>query len=167
MCQMSSLIILDIANNTISGYIPNCLGIITALVFNNALPNTLSFSFSLSGISTLIGVDNLELVTKGQESEYGSILHFVTLLDMSSNNLSGTVPPNCKIPLGTQLQGFSEFSYIGNHDLCGTPLTKLCSQGAKSKDTKVGSESELLSWFYIGIESGFVTGFLESVLPYS
>ncbi|KAL2331191.1 hypothetical protein Fmac_018772 [Flemingia macrophylla] len=41
----------------------------------------------------LTGVDNLELVTKGRESEYGSILHFVTLLDMSSNNLSGTVPP--------------------------------------------------------------------------
>ncbi|KAL2331206.1 hypothetical protein Fmac_018787 [Flemingia macrophylla] len=96
MCQMSSLIILDIADNTISGYIPNCLGNITTSVFNNASQRTLSFSFSLSGISgMLIGVDNLELVTKGRESEYGSILHFVTLLDMSSNNLSGTVPPNC------------------------------------------------------------------------
>ncbi|KAL2331207.1 hypothetical protein Fmac_018788 [Flemingia macrophylla] len=83
-----------------------------------------------------------------------SSLSFLSYLNLSYNNLTG------KIPLGTQLQGFSEFSYIGNHDLCGTPLTKLCSQGAKSKDTKVGSESELLSWFYIGIESGFVTGFL-------
>ncbi|KAL2331200.1 hypothetical protein Fmac_018781 [Flemingia macrophylla] len=91
MCQMSSLIILDIADNTISGYIPNCLCNITALVFNNASYNTLSFSFLLFGYR-LTNDDSLELVTKGRESEYGRSLHFLTLIDMSSNNLSGTVP---------------------------------------------------------------------------
>ncbi|WVY91730.1 hypothetical protein V8G54_037244 [Vigna mungo] len=36
---------------------------------------------------------SLELVTKGQVIEYVRNLHFMTFIDMSSNNLSGTIPP--------------------------------------------------------------------------
>ncbi|QCD99238.1 hypothetical protein DEO72_LG7g519 [Vigna unguiculata] len=69
-----------------------------------------------------------------------------------------------KIPSGTQLQGFTTLSYMGNHDLCGPPLTKMCVQDDNHKDTKLvdedGNQSIFLAWFYIGIESGFTTGFL-------
>jgi len=93
MCQMFSLIILDIANNAISGYVPNCLDGIKALVLNNASSNKLCFFFRVLGGDYFFINDNLELVTKGQVLKYGRNLHFMTLIDMSSNNLSGAIPP--------------------------------------------------------------------------
>jgi len=230
ICQMSSLIILDFAHNTISGYIPSCLQNITTLVFNNASRYMFSYSFPSFHNRYLIMDDGLELVTKGQVSKYEKNLHFVTLIDMSNNNLTGTIPsqifsltglfslnlshnsltgkiPNeignmkklesldfsvnnfqgeipqdlsslsflsylnlsfnnltGQIPSGTQMQGFNVLSYIGNRDLCGPPLTKNCSQDVKPKDTEPTHEDEhkyeFVSWFFIGIESGFVTSFL-------
>ncbi|WVY91728.1 hypothetical protein V8G54_037242 [Vigna mungo] len=231
ICEMSSLIVLDIAQNTISDHIPSCLCNIKTLLFNNVSRNKLSFEFpSSSSNSYFFSDDSLELVTKGQVLEYERNLHFMTLIDMSSNNLYGTIPPQLfsliglhslnlsnnklegeipneirnmknlesldfstnqlggeipqslsrlsflgylnlsfndltgKIPSGTQLQGFSILSYMGNHDLCGPPLTKICFQDDKHKDTdlvdEVRNQSEFLPWFYIGMESGFVTGFL-------
>ncbi|WVY91732.1 hypothetical protein V8G54_037246 [Vigna mungo] len=231
ICQMSSLIVLDIAQNTISGHIPTCLGNIKTLLFNNVSHNKLSFNFPTSYPNRFYGNDdNLELVTKGQVLEYGRNLHFMTLIDMSSNNLSGTIPPQLfsliglhslnlsnnklegeipneignmknlesldfstnqlggeipqslsrlsflgylnlsfndltgKIASGTQLQGFSTLSYMGNHDLCGPPLTKICFQDDKDEHTKLvdedGNQSKFFEWFYIGMESGFVTGFV-------
>ncbi|XP_022633649.1 probable leucine-rich repeat receptor-like protein kinase At5g63930 [Vigna radiata var. radiata] len=231
ICEMSSLIVLDVAQNTISGHIPTCLGNIKTLLFNNVSRNKLSFEFPSSSPGRyLINDDSLELVTKGQVLKYDSNLHFMTLIDMSSNNLSGTIPPEMfsliglfslnlsnnklsgeipkeignmknlesldfsinqlggeipeslsrlsflgylnlsfnnltgKIPSGTQLQGFTALSYMGNHDLCGPPLAKICFQSDKHKDTQFvdddGNQSEFLPWFYIGMESGFVTSFL-------
>ncbi|XP_047150632.1 receptor-like protein EIX2 [Vigna umbellata] len=231
ICEMSSLIVLDIAQNTISGNIPSCLSNIKTLLFNNVSHNKLSFEFpSPSPHRYFFSDDSLELVTKGQVLEYEKNLHFMTLIDMSSNNLSGTIPPQMfslvglhslnlsnnklageipdeignmknlesldfstnqlggeipqslsrlsflsymnlsfndltgKIPSGTQLQGFSTLSYMGNHDLCGPPLTKTCFPNDKHKDREVvhegGNQFKFLTWFYIGMESGFVTGFL-------
>ncbi|XP_027364686.1 receptor-like protein EIX2 [Abrus precatorius] len=229
ICQMSSIIILDIGDNRISGHIPNCLNNITSLVFNNASISTLTFYFDLGDVY-YYSVESLELFTKGQVSEYKQTLHFMTLVDLSGNDISGTIPPQLfsliglhslnlsfnklegripeeignmknlesldlstnqlwgeipqsmsylsflgvlnlsfnnltgKIPSGTQLQGFAELSYIGNRDLCGLPLKKICSQDGQSKDTKPTNEdedeSEFLSWLYIGIECGFAVGFL-------
>nr|XP_007143623.1 hypothetical protein PHAVU_007G087300g [Phaseolus vulgaris]ESW15617.1 hypothetical protein PHAVU_007G087300g [Phaseolus vulgaris] len=232
ICQMSSLIVLDIANNTISGHVPNCLHNITTLVSSKTSLNKLSFFFPMRDGDRYTFEDNLELVIKGQALEYGKNLHFMSLIDMSSNNLSGTLPLQMftltglcslnlshnkltgkipdeignmnnlesldfstnqlwgeipqtlsnlsflsylnlsfnnfkgKIPLGTQLQGFSALSYIGNRDLCGTPLTNICFQDGKSKEAKQNHDdrSEFLSWFYIGIESGFGTSFFGSLL---
>ncbi|XP_014504102.1 leucine-rich repeat receptor-like serine/threonine-protein kinase At1g17230 [Vigna radiata var. radiata] len=230
ICEMSSLIVLDIAQNTISGHIPSCLGNIKTLLFNNVSRHKLSFEFSSFDDRYLINDDSLELVTKGQVLEYRRNLHFMTLIDMSSNNLSGTIPPQMfsliglsslnlsnnklegeipneignmknlesldfstnqfggeipqslsrlsflgylnlsfnnltgKIPSGTQLQGFTALSYMGNHDLCGPSLAKICFQNDKHEHTKLvdedGNQSQFLPWFYIGMESGFVTGFL-------
>jgi len=230
ICQMSSLIILDIAHNSIFGHLPSCLANIKTLLFNNASQNKLSFSYPSFGSRYYVMEDYLELITKGQVLEYKKNLHFMTLIDMSSNNLSGTIPPQMfsliglsslnlsnnklagkipneignlknlesldfsrnqltgeipeslsslsflgylnlslnnlrgKIASGTQLQGFTALSYMGNPDLCGPPLTKMCFEDDKHKDRKVvdedGNHSEFWPWFYIGIESGFVTGFL-------
>ncbi|XP_061366620.1 receptor-like protein EIX2 [Gastrolobium bilobum] len=234
ICQRPSLIILDFADNKISGHIPNCLDNITALISNNASQSKLAFYFDFQSIYFYFG-DSLELVTKGQGSEYAKNLHFMTLIDLSNNDLYGTIPPQMfsliglhslnlshnklmgsmpneignmynlesldfstnqlwgeipqgmsnlsflsylnlsfnnltgKIPSGTQLQGFSALSYIGNPNLCGSPLTKNCSSDTKYRETNPmdehQGESEFLSWFYIGIESGFVTGFLGVCVP--
>jgi len=230
ICQISSLIILDIADNIITGQIPTCLHNISSLVFNNASESSLTFSFAYFGSLSYFKNDDLELVTKGQVSDYGKNLHFMTLIDMSRNNLFGTVPPHMssliglhslnlshnkltgkipyeignmrnlesldlssnqmqgeipqsladlsflgflnlsfnnftgKIPSGTQLQGFDATGYIGNLGLCGPPLAKICWQDGEPKRSKPIDEnddkSEFLPWFYIGLESGYVTGFL-------
>ncbi|WVY91733.1 hypothetical protein V8G54_037247 [Vigna mungo] len=231
ICEMSSLIVLDIAQNTISGHIPSCLGNIKTLLFNNVSRHKLSFQFpSAVPNRNMKTDDSLELVTKGQVLQYGKNLHFMTLIDMSSNNLSGTIPPQLfsliglhslnlsnnklggeipneignmknlesldfstnqlggkipkslsrlsflgylnlsfnnltgKIPSGTQLQGFSVLSYMGNHDLCGPPLTKSCFPDDEHNNRELvhedGNQFKFLTWFYIGMESGFVTGFL-------
>ncbi|XP_027934932.1 receptor-like protein EIX2 isoform X2 [Vigna unguiculata] len=233
ICQMSSLFILDIADNTISGHIPTCLCNITAL--NNVSHREFSsttLQYNFLNRTFYFFEESLELVTKGLVLEYENNLPFMNLIDMSSNNLSGTIPlqmfsliglaslnlshnkltgklpdeignmknlesldfsvnqfsgeiPEAlskvsflgflnlsfnnftgKIPSGTQLQGFDAISYIGNSDLCGPPLTKICfkSSDDKSKDTKPidedGDKSEFFPWFHIGLESGFVAGFL-------
>ncbi|XP_054812545.1 receptor-like protein EIX1 [Prosopis cineraria] len=54
-------------------------------------------------------------------------LSFLGTLNLSFNNFSRT------IPLGTQLQGFDELSYIGNPELCGAPLPKNCSDKKEAK----------------------------------
>ncbi|ESW15621.1 hypothetical protein PHAVU_007G087700 [Phaseolus vulgaris] len=168
--------VLQLRSNNFSGNIPTQ---ISSLVFNNASESSLYFSFALSNSLTYFFGDSLELVTKGRVSEYRTNLHFMTLIDMSSNNLFGTVPPQMFSLVGLCSLNFLEsldlstnqfwgeipqVSYIGNPDLCGPPLTKICWQDGEHKDSKPIDEDEdkdeFLSWFYIGIESGFVTGFL-------
>ncbi|KAK7308862.1 hypothetical protein RJT34_05159 [Clitoria ternatea] len=228
ICQMPSLIIFDFADNNISGHIPNCLHHMTSFVINNASISKLSFYIYLGDMYYRFE-DSLELVTKGQVSQNSRNLHFMTLIDLSSNELSGSIPPQMfnlvglhslnlsfnklvgripgeignmknlesldvsrnqlfgeipeimskltfleylnvsfnnfrgRIPSGTQLGGFNASSYMGNPGLCGPPLTKYCPQDTKSEDVKPYSEdndgSHFLSWFYIGLASGFVTGF--------
>ncbi|KAK7308822.1 hypothetical protein RJT34_05083 [Clitoria ternatea] len=228
ICQMPSLIIFDFADNNISGHIPNCLHHMTSFVFNNASKSKLTFYIALGNIYYECE-DSLDLITKGQGLHYNTNLHFVTLIDLSSNELSGSIPPQMfnlvglhslnlsfnklvgripeeignmknlesldlstnqlsgeipeimskltflgylnvsfnnfrgRIPSGTQLGGFNASSYMGNPGLCGPPLTKYCPQDTKSEDMKPYSKdndgSHFLSWFYIGLASGFVTGF--------
>ncbi|RVW72126.1 Receptor-like protein 12 [Vitis vinifera] len=226
ICQLSSLIILDVANNSLSGTIPKC--------FNNfslmATIGTEDDAFSSLERSSFTGYDyeNLMLVIKGKESEYGSILKFVRSIDLSSNNLSGSIPTeisslsgleflnlSCnnlmgsipekmgrmkalesldlsrnhlsgeipqsmknltflshlnlsynnflgRIPSSTQLQSFDAFSYIGNAELCGAPLTKNCTEDEDFQGIDVIDENEEgseIPWFYIGMELGFIVGF--------
>ncbi|XP_076954310.1 uncharacterized protein LOC143628669 [Bidens hawaiensis] len=89
LCYLSNAQVLDLAYNKLSGNIPRC--------FNN-------FSV-LSGITNPIGQDGIgleeiasyitfsdTLVMKGQEQTYIFILAVVTLLDLSSNNITGHIP---------------------------------------------------------------------------
>jgi len=75
ICQMSSLIILDVAHNAISGHIPTCLPNINTLLFNNVSRNKLSFYFPSFRNRYFVNKDNLELVTKGEVLDYEKNLH--------------------------------------------------------------------------------------------
>ncbi|KAL6320656.1 hypothetical protein AAG906_008656 [Vitis piasezkii] len=90
ICQLSSLIVLDLADNSLSGSIPKCLNNISAMT---------------AGPIGGIGYDALEVVydyklymeslvldIKGREAEYEEILQYVRMIDLSSNNLSGSIP---------------------------------------------------------------------------
>ncbi|XP_027364683.1 receptor-like protein EIX2 [Abrus precatorius] len=149
ICQMSSLIILDIGDNRISGHIPNCLNNIKSFVINSASSSKLTFYFNF-GDAYYSFVEILEL--RGRIPEEIGNMKNMESLDFSTKRLMGDIPQG-KIPSSTQLQGFGELSYAGNCDLCGPPLPKICLQDAKSKDTKPldeeVDESELLSWPFL------------------
>ena len=92
ICQLSSLRVLDLANNSLSEPIPNCLKNISAMAVPE--PNTkdtyfdsLEYNFGYSSY-----IANLMLVPKGNELEYEENLKFVRIIDVSSNNLSGSIP---------------------------------------------------------------------------
>ncbi|KAL1298129.1 hypothetical protein HN51_026603 [Arachis hypogaea] len=229
ICQMPFLIVLDIAYNRISGHIPKCLNNITSFVDMHYSTSWIFYEF-FDGTVSVVYVDNLILLVKGQLLNFQSILKLIRMVDLSSNNLTGTMSPQLfslsqlhflnlshnrltgtipkeignmtqlesldlskneltgeipesmsslsflsnlnlsfnnlrgQIPSGTQLQRFSELSYIGNADLCGPPLPKNCSN--HGDDTKTlgendddGDESDFLSCLYMGLGVGFAVGF--------
>ena len=92
ICQLSSLRVLDLADNSLSGVIPNCLKNISAM----ALPEPNIQVFPFEPLKYMYGyesyIENLKLVPKGKELEYTRNLEFVKIIDLSNNNLSGSIP---------------------------------------------------------------------------
>ncbi|KAL6350641.1 hypothetical protein AAG906_025571 [Vitis piasezkii] len=87
LCWLSNLHILDLAVNNLSGSIPQCLGNLTTLSFVTLLDRNFddpSIHYSYS--------EHMELVVKGQDMEFDSILPIVNLIDLSSNNIWGEIP---------------------------------------------------------------------------
>ncbi|RVW76051.1 Receptor-like protein 12 [Vitis vinifera] len=112
ICQLSSLIILDVSNNSLSGTIPKC--------FNNfslmATIGTEDYAFSVLEYYYFLTTDyeNLKLVIKGKESEYGSILKFVRSIDLSSNDLSGSIPTEISSLSGLEFLNLSCNNLMGS-----------------------------------------------------
>ncbi|XP_030969748.1 receptor-like protein EIX2 [Quercus lobata] len=92
ICQLSSLRVLDLANNSLSGSIPNCLKNISAMALPDSNVNSF-YSMPYTCLYIYVSyVENVQLVTKGEEMEYKENLQLVRLIDLSSNNLSGSIP---------------------------------------------------------------------------
>ncbi|KAJ0909672.1 putative non-specific serine/threonine protein kinase [Helianthus annuus] len=88
LCYLSHVQVLDLAHNNLSGNIPRCFNNFSVL---SGKETNLEVQFSYnSGNNFLIVYDSL--VMKGREDTYASFLGLVTLLDLSSNNLSGQIP---------------------------------------------------------------------------
>ncbi|KAK4564530.1 hypothetical protein RGQ29_006555 [Quercus rubra] len=77
-CLLSSLQILDLAQNDLSGGIPQCLG-------------NLSKSDEQSLASS---IEEMSVFFKGREYVYEQTIYLVHSLDLSGNNLSGEIPDN-------------------------------------------------------------------------
>ena len=119
---------IDLANNKLTGNIPEG---ISSLIELNAL--------NLSG-NTLTGIipknigklEQLESLDLSRNQFLGSLpasvvgLHYLGYLDLSYNNLSG------RIPTGTQLQSFDPSKFMGNAGLCGPPLIEKCPEDGTS-----------------------------------
>ena len=78
-------------------------------------------------------------------------ISFLSHLNLSYNNLSG------KIPSGTQIQGSTPLSFIGNPELYGVPLTGGFGEDGKPKglipvkDDEEDSRWISMKWFYLGM----------------
>ncbi|KAL6320719.1 hypothetical protein AAG906_008719 [Vitis piasezkii] len=219
ICQLSSLIVLDLADNSLSGSIPKCLNNISAMaagpirgqydIWYDALEaeypyvsymeslyekilkyvrmidlssNNLSGSIPIE-ISSLFGLQFLNLSRNhlmGRIPEKIGVMASLESLDLSRNHLSGEIPQSMsnltflddldlsfnnfsgRIPSSTQLQSFDPLSFFGNPELCGAPLTKNCTKDEETLNpTAVEENREIpeISWFYIGMGSGFIVGF--------
>ncbi|XP_028751943.1 receptor-like protein EIX2 [Neltuma alba] len=92
LCSLSYLIVLDLANNKLSGSIPHCLNNITTLV-----SKLFDYDESIKLGNSMVGYRHdyfmkIDLHTKGQELEYQKNLNYVRSIDLSANELSGEIP---------------------------------------------------------------------------
>ena len=116
ICQLASLIVLDFADNELSGFIPKCLNnfsLMAAIKTPDGLFTALQYS------RYEIYVESLMLMTVGRELEYKGILKYVRMIDLSSNNLSGSIPTEL-----SQLAGLRFLNLSQNH-LMGRILEKI------------------------------------------
>ncbi|KAJ9679573.1 hypothetical protein PVL29_021482 [Vitis rotundifolia] len=140
---------MDLSSNKLYGEIPEELTGPHGLIFLNLSNNHFQGKILLSGVSPQ-GMANIS---------------FLSHLNFSYNNFSG------KIPSGTQIQGFSPLSFIGNPELCGALLTDGCGEDGKPKGPIPNNDDEEdngrieMKWFYLGMPWGFVVGFWAILAP--
>uniref|UniRef100_A0A0E0L7K1 non-specific serine/threonine protein kinase n=1 Tax=Oryza punctata TaxID=4537 RepID=A0A0E0L7K1_ORYPU len=120
---------IDLSRNQLTGEIPREIGALSALIALN-----LSGNHILGSIPDEIGnLSHLEALDLSSNDLSGPIppsitnLNSLSVLDLSYNDLSGV------IPLDTQLLTFTNESFMGNADLCGAPLLRVCSQHTTRK----------------------------------
>ncbi|MED6120080.1 hypothetical protein PIB30_017526 [Stylosanthes scabra] len=159
-----SIRVVDLSSNNLSGSVPSELFMLTGLQSLNLSRNQLMGKIpqDIGNLTLLESLDLSSNLFSGQIPQSMSALTFLGALNLSCNNFEG------KIPSGTQLQGFTNLSYMGNSKLCGPPLTKVCPQDEKppnEEQTREENEDEdgnfeVQSWFCMGLGIGFATSFL-------
>ncbi|KAL7219693.1 hypothetical protein ACSBR2_012704 [Camellia fascicularis] len=117
LCRISSLQILDLANNNLSGAIPWCINNITSMAMKRNSGVDLTYRVTCSskrlGCWSSAYLDNANLVTKGSNYQYDKILALVTIIDVSNNNLYGSIPEELTGLLGLLSLNLSRNHLIG------------------------------------------------------
>ncbi|XP_074356274.1 uncharacterized protein LOC141695973 [Apium graveolens] len=100
----SSIQVLNLARNQITGNIPPCFGKFSAMITSDSNEYLYYQSFSLEKVRMMI--DD----TKGYEQKYTSTLRFLFSIDLSNNNISGEIPKELM-----DLLGLLNLNLAGNH----------------------------------------------------
>ncbi|KAH0981254.1 hypothetical protein GBA52_008431 [Prunus armeniaca] len=148
---------IDLSSNRLTGEIPCEITHLVELVSLNLSRNRLTGQITPE-IGYLQSLDSLDLSRNHIDGGIPTSLAQIdrlSFLDLSYNNLSG------KIPTGTQLQGFDPSVYVGNPQLCGPPLKKMCADQNEETDlSNQEDKDELITLgFYISMGLGFAAGF--------
>jgi Leucine-rich repeat (LRR) protein len=154
---------MDLSSNNLIGEIPEELTGLYGIRFLNLSNNQLHGKIP-EKISNMTLLESLDVSTNqltGVIPQSMASLTFLSYLNLSHNHFFG------RIPSSTQLQSFSALSFIGNHDLCGPPLTPSCVgddsplEPTPNADDERGENGGWVDkkWFYMGMPFGFVVGF--------
>jgi Leucine-rich repeat (LRR) protein len=153
----SLMVNLDLSCNSLTGQIPEEIGLLIGLTNLNLSSNQL-----VSNVPNQIGdlkhLESLDLSYNKLSDKIPSDLSALTSLshlNLSYNNLSGAIPS------GPQLQALDNQIdiYIGNPGLCGYPLSKNCSISTTGAEQTVGHEdADHIVPLYLGMSIGFVAG---------
>lgn len=152
---------IDLSCNNLVGEIPEGVGHLAGLRNLNLSMNHLNGSIpqQLGRMELLESLDLSNNELSGNIPESLSALHSLSHLNLSYNNLSG------RIPFLQQLTSLDDPSiYAGNPGLCGSPISKLCSntkvnQSGEPHETEVHREGSEWLWIWISIMLGLVMGF--------
>ncbi|KAJ9679062.1 hypothetical protein PVL29_021095 [Vitis rotundifolia] len=158
---------IDLSSNKLSGEIPEEVTALHSLIFLNLSENHLEGKIPIE-IGSMKSLESLDLSMNklsGVIPQSISSISFLSYLNLSFNNLSG------KIPSGTQIQGFSPLSFIGNHELYGPPLTntrgeEVIAEGPTQDQTDEDDSGWIdMKWFYASMPLGFAVGFWAVLGP--
>ncbi|XP_009588731.1 uncharacterized protein LOC107777952 [Nicotiana tabacum] len=147
----------DVSSNTLTGKIPEKIGLLSGVPLLNLSHNNLTGVIPKT-IGEMISLESLDLSSNQLTGEIPvtlTLLDFLQDLNLSYNNLSGRIPSG--LHFDTLYQDGT--AYIGNKYLCGAPGGMNCSNNGPSitetVDNKNDQENVL---FVVVIFLGFVTG---------
>ncbi|KAK1312278.1 hypothetical protein QJS10_CPA07g00278 [Acorus calamus] len=130
---------MDLSTNSLDGGIPESIVNLVGLQSLNLSGNNLTGSIpaKIGDMQSMLSLDLSRNNIFGPIPQSLSELKSLGDLNLSFNNLSG------RIPTGSQLQTFTNASYIGNYDLCGPPISKECSgDGTSQSSAPIGQDDE-------------------------
>jgi len=109
MCDIIFLQDLDLAQNSLSGNIPNCFNHFSAMTQKNKSQHLIISSSLFASFTRGYNVIGIILWTKGRAIVYNSILGLVTNIDLSDNNLLREIPREI-----TDLDGLIYLNFFKN-----------------------------------------------------
>jgi Leucine-rich repeat (LRR) protein len=128
---LALLNIIDLSQNQLTGEIPSGLGLLTKLRMLNLSRNCIEGSIP-GELGRLTVLESLDLSWNNLSGPIPqSLTSLISLndLNLSYNDLSG------QIPLQGQFQTFTKDSYLGNVNLCGFSLPRICLPNSNSSNS--------------------------------
>ncbi|XP_058082496.1 receptor-like protein EIX2 [Magnolia sinica] len=113
LCHLTSLQILDLAHNKLLGAIPKCFSNFNAMATTEHQSETIvnvNYVTEEGDAGIICYEENITVIIKGVKLDYTTTLSLVSVIDLSSNHLSGEIPE-----VLANLSGLQGLNLSGNH----------------------------------------------------